>query len=156
MCSNPEKMKNVDEKPKSRIKGWLKAPIRGLLKARDFYIRAMTNFAGRFSYVDGVYGCPTTQVTTLPRSFSLHSNTRDDDFNELVRVASIRCLEDRIDLDLQSVKSSKVVPRSKSSSGVARIDEEHSFDICDNKVLNLKTADLFPRSRSFVVAKRNK
>lgn len=156
MCRNPEKMKNSYGKPKSRIKGWLKAPIRGLITARDFYVRAMINLAGRFSHVDGVYACPTTQVTTLPRSFSLHSNTRDDDFSELVRVASIRCLEDRIDLDFQPVKASKIVPRSKSSSGVARIDEEHSFDVCDNKVLNLRAADLFPKSRSFVVTKRNK
>lgn len=146
-------MKNNDGKQKSRIKWWLKAPIRGLIKARDFYITAMINLAGRFSYVDGVYSCPTTQVTTLPRSFSLHSNTRDDDFSELVRVASIKCLEDRIDLDFQPVKASKIVPRS---SGVVRIDEEHSFDVCDNKVLNLRTADLFPKSRSFVVVKGNK
>lgn len=151
-------MKKNDGKPKSwRIKGWLKAPIRGLIKARDFYMKTMNNFSERFSYVDGVYGCPTTQVATLPRSFSLHSNTRDDDFSELVRVASIKCLEDRIDLDFQSFKASKIVPRSKSSCGVARIDEEHGFDVCDNKVLNLKTADLFPTSRSFVVvAKTNK
>ncbi|XP_074376927.1 uncharacterized protein LOC141718441 [Apium graveolens] len=148
-------MKNNDGKPKSRIKGWLKAPIRGLIKARDFYIRAMNNLAGRFSNVDGVYSCPTTRVTTLPRSFSLQSNTRDDEFSELVRVASIKCLEDRIDVDFQSVKASKIVPRSKSSSGVARIDKEHRFDVCGNKVMNLKAADLFPKSRSLVVTKGN-
>ncbi|KAK1383182.1 hypothetical protein POM88_020917 [Heracleum sosnowskyi] len=141
-------MKNNHGKSKRRIKGWLKVPIRGLMKARDFYVRAMNKFAERFSYVDGVYACPTTQVTTLPRSFSLYSNTRDDDFSELVRVASTKCLQDRIDLDFQSLNASKIV---------ARIDEAHSFDVCDNKVLNLKTADLFPRSRSFVVvAKTNK
>ncbi|KAK6923164.1 hypothetical protein RJ641_011468 [Dillenia turbinata] len=144
----------------------LKAPIRILVKARDFYVKSMTDCAERVSY-GSIMGCPTGQTSTsLPRSFSVNSTKsmrQDDDLRELIRAASTRSLGNRVDLDLQGqLKSPRnrggyygknkdwVMPRSLSV-GIGKIDEDKPCEFGDD--VNVKV-DLFKRSRSCAVTKR--
>ncbi|KAF2283786.1 hypothetical protein GH714_015868 [Hevea brasiliensis] len=147
----------------SKLSKFIKAPIRILTKARDFYIKSMTEYSDRLGY-GTVTGCPTGQiVNNLPKSFSVNSTkttNHDDDYRELVRAASTRGLSSRVQLDLlqrqqsQSRKSPNTItnymPRSRSV-GIGRIDEEKPCDFEDD--IKVKT-DVFPRSMSYAVSKR--
>ncbi|KAK9284177.1 hypothetical protein L1049_025181 [Liquidambar formosana] len=141
----------------SKLSRCLKAPIRILTKARDFYIRSMLVCDG------SVMGLPTGQVTTLPKSFSVNSSksNNDEDLRELVRAASTRSLGKKVELDLlrrqQPVtgKSSPAsgpnnVPRS-ASVGIGRIDEDAPCEFGED--VKVKT-DVYPRSRSYAVSSR--
>ncbi|RVX23922.1 hypothetical protein CK203_000746 [Vitis vinifera] len=78
-------------------------------------------------------GCPTAQVSSLPKSFSVSSSksSGDQDLSELIKVASARSLSNKIELDLlrrqpsskSPVTGTNVVPRSMSV-GIGRIDED--------------------------------
>ena len=159
------KIKGGKESKFTRV---MKAPLRALIKARDFYIQSMTQCSGHFDY-GAAMGCPTAQVSTLPRSFSVSSTkstNSTDDFRELVKVASTRSLGDKIELDflkkqqLQqqghrkspvAVIGSNVLPRSQSV-GFDRIDEDKPSEFEENvKVIR---TDVYPRSRSYAVHKR--
>ncbi|KAJ9170543.1 hypothetical protein P3X46_018643 [Hevea brasiliensis] len=149
----------------SKLRKFIKAPIRILIKARDIYIKSMTECSDRLGY-GTVMGCPTGQVVNhLPKSFSVNStksSNHDDDYRQLLRAASTRGLSNRVQLDVlqrqqsQSPKSPNTcreanhMPRSHSV-GIGRIDEEKpcDFDEDDIKVIT----DVFPRSRSYAVSK---
>lgn len=126
------KMSKASSKAESRISRWAKAPIRALIRARDLYVSSMNSCAGHVTYGGGVYGCPTTDVTTLPKSFSVKSTTSDEDFRELLKVASTRSLGDKIDLEFlrrqRSTGAAKVVPRSQSVS-IGRFDEDNTSEL---------------------------
>ncbi|GMH16471.1 hypothetical protein Nepgr_018312 [Nepenthes gracilis] len=148
-------------------------PIRILVKARDFYVNSMNNYAERTCYGGGSWG-PSITDNELPRSFSTNSvrSSENDDFKELMRAASTRVLGDRIDLSgsLQPEKQGKVaappkktvavglkgVPRS-ASVGMAKIDEDKPCEFEDaddcpvNSKKNKKNGGLFSRSRSHAV-----
>lgn len=151
------KMSKDSSKAESRIGRWVKAPIRALIRARDFYVRSMNSCAGHVTYGGGVYGCPTTLVTTLPKSFSVKSTTSDEDFRELLKAASTTSLGDKIDLEFlrrqRSTGAAKVVPRSQSVA-IGRIDEDYTCDFEDNRDIKLRKGDqyLFPRSKSYAVS----
>ncbi|KAA8528447.1 hypothetical protein F0562_035802 [Nyssa sinensis] len=136
----------------------LTIPIRVLSKARDFYVRSMTDCAERVSY-GNVMGGPAGQLSSLPKSFSVSSSRSDDgeDLRELIRATSTRSLGNRVELDLymkQQVKQSPaVVPRS-CSVGMGRIDEDRPCDFGEDNV-NVKAELLYPRSRSYAVTKRS-
>ncbi|KAK6237800.1 hypothetical protein QUC31_003269 [Theobroma cacao] len=145
----------------SKLSRYLKAPLKILIKARDFYIKSMTEYSDRINY-GTVMGCPTGQVNTLPRSYSVSSaksSNGDDDLRELIRAASTRSLGNKVQLDLlrrQQARQSPVtgannVPRSHSV-GIGRIDEDKPCDFEED--IKVKT-DALPRSRSYAVAKRN-
>ncbi|CAK9147544.1 unnamed protein product [Ilex paraguariensis] len=148
---------------KNKITWFIKAPIRLLTRARDFYSRSMSECAGQFS--DGPYGvimgCPTTpQMFNLPRSFSVNStSSKEEDFKELMRVASTRSQGSKIELEIlrrrqpeqSPVAGVNAVPPSQSI-GIGRIDEDKPCESCDfggeikvKKVIN-------PRSRSYAVS----
>ncbi|XVF59237.1 hypothetical protein PTKIN_Ptkin07bG0260000 [Pterospermum kingtungense] len=149
----------------SKLSRYLKAPIRILIKARDFYIKSMTEYSDRIGY-GTVMGCPTGQVNTLPRSYSVSStksSNRDDDFRELVRAASTRSLGNKVRSELlqrqqarqspnSTVNGANNMPRSRSV-GIGRIDEDKPCDEFEDDVKVVKT-DVFPRSRSYAVTKR--
>ncbi|KAK7291046.1 hypothetical protein RIF29_05907 [Crotalaria pallida] len=143
--------------------------IRALGKARDMYVRSITNCGHSMSY-----GSPTMQYgggrfSNLPRSYSTATSTRsseeNEDFAELIRAASARTLGSRIDMDLllrqqqqqqqqqkQQQLHSKGLPKS-TSVGMAKIDEDMPFELSDGGV-SFKP-DSYPRSRSYAVGKRS-
>ncbi|OMO56437.1 hypothetical protein CCACVL1_26550 [Corchorus capsularis] len=161
-------MSNKKERKESKISRILKAPIRILIKARDFYIKSMTEYSDMLGH-GTVLGCPTGQVSTLPRSYStssVKSSHGDDDLRELIRAASTRSLGNKIQLDLQRQQAAAAarqspnkttggpdnMPRSRSV-GIGRIDEDKPCDFEED--VKVKT-NVFPRSRSYAVSKRNK
>lgn len=143
----------------SRLRRCMKAPFKFLAGFRDLYIHSMTECAGQVNY-GTVMGCPTAQVSSLPKSFSVSSSksSGDQDLSELIRVASTRSLTNKIELDLlrqqqsrkSPVTSANVVPRSMSV-GIGRIDEDKPCEFGEDVKVN---ADVIPRSRSYAVPKR--
>ncbi|XVF61387.1 hypothetical protein PTKIN_Ptkin08bG0125100 [Pterospermum kingtungense] len=144
----------------NKLSRYLKAPIRGLLKARDSYVKRMTEYSEGIGYATFM-GCPTGQVnSTLPRSYSvssMKSGNGDDDLRELIRAASTRSLGNRVQLELLKRQQARQSPTSKMprshSVGIGRIDEEKPCDFTEDHI-NVNT-DVFPRSRSYAVTKRN-
>ncbi|XP_010647287.2 uncharacterized protein LOC104878482 [Vitis vinifera] len=143
----------------SKLSRCMKAPFKILACVRDLYIRSMTEFAGRVSYGSAM-GCPTAQVSSLPKSFSVSSSksSGDQDLSELIKVASARSLSNKIELDLlrrqpsskSPVTGTNVVPRSMSV-GIGRIDEDKPCEFGEDIKVN---TDAFPRSRSYAVSKK--
>ncbi|GLJ28386.1 hypothetical protein SUGI_0558650 [Cryptomeria japonica] len=146
--SNAKATSSVPKKPRTAsfyrvIKVF--SPLPYLAKARDFYIRSMTQCAGRANYSGLAAGALGVSTITLPKSFSTSSLTYDDEFGELVRAAS------------QSNKSSPVaqekeIPRSFSTNGapsVGRIDEDSPCYFGGSFRKNAAQPDLrYPRARS--------
>ncbi|KAM3286091.1 hypothetical protein CQW23_05350 [Capsicum baccatum] len=141
----------------SRIKKCIKAPIRILSKARDCYVHSLMDCSGKIGY-GSVIGVP--QISALPRSFSTNSSVSsscDEDFRELVRIASRKSLVRKVEADLLRQKSLaknavnvNAVPRSRSAA-IGRIDEDKPCDFGDDVKVN---TDVFTRSRSCAVASR--
>ncbi|KAK6798304.1 hypothetical protein RDI58_006006 [Solanum bulbocastanum] len=138
----------------SRIKRCIKAPIRVLIKARDCYVHSLMDCSGKIGY-GSVMGVP--QISALPRSFSVNSSvssSRDEDFRELVRIASRKSLVNKIETELLRQKSIAknvdLVPRSRSVA-IGRIDEDKPCDFGDDVKVH---TDLFLRSRSCAVSSR--
>lgn len=134
------------------------SPIRALGKARDMYVRSITNCGQHVSYYGGD---PTEGAGRFSRSHSVATSTRSEvvseDYAELLRAASARTLANRIDMDLvlkqqQHANSLKGNNLPKSSSvGMARIDEDKPYDSEGGVAF---VTDPYPRSRSYAVAKR--
>ncbi|KAK3006365.1 hypothetical protein RJ639_017476 [Escallonia herrerae] len=141
----------------SKISRCFKAPMRVLSKARDFYIRSMSECAGQVGF-GAAMGCPAPHISSLPRSFSVGSSSSsyDQDFRELVRAASTRSLGGKVDLEFRRRQSPatgvNVVPRSQSVA-VGRIDEDKPCEFGED--FKVMTADMYPRSRSYAVSTRN-
>ncbi|TMW85877.1 uncharacterized protein LOC107010430 [Solanum pennellii] len=139
----------------SRLTRCIKAPIRVLIKARDCYVHSLMDCSGKIGY-GSVMGVP--QISALPRSFSVNSSvssSRDEDFRELVRIASRKSLVNKMETELlrqKSIASKNVdaVPRSRSVA-IGRIDEDKPCDFGDDVKVN---TDLFLRSRSCAVSSR--
>ena len=144
-------------------------PYRALLKARDYYVKSITDCGNPSVYSRaGMIGGPgASQAGGLPRSFSVqsYSSADSDDLRELIRANSTNNLEiTKADLELfiqqhlrQQKQASKGVPRSVSV-GMARIDEEAPSglgEIYDEDVKMMKTEKLmYPRSKSYAVNKK--
>lgn len=127
-------MSKKGSKESKLLSRYLKAPMRLLIKAGKFYVTSLTQYSESVGY-GIVMGCPTGQLNTLPRSYSV-SSTRsgngDDDLRELVRAASTRSLDsnNRAQSDLvrrQQARQSPKMPRSHSV-GIGRIDEDRPCD----------------------------
>ncbi|KAF3640077.1 hypothetical protein T459_06626 [Capsicum annuum] len=148
---------STTRKKESRIKKCIKAPMRILIKARDCYVRNLTNCSGRIGYggASGMGSCGAfTQVSSLPRSFSGNSSVSsgDEDFRELMRISSVRT---RVELEMLRRKSlakngTNVVPRTRSVA-IGRIDEEGPCDFDEEGEV---CTDVYPRSRSCAVSSR--
>lgn len=144
----------------------IKAPIRILAGARDFYVRSLSECSGHMAMV-----CPAGQVlTTLPRSFSVsssrsHVSSGDEDFQELVRAASTRSLSSM--LKKQEPPHTNKIPRAAQfygqrspnmgprsfSTGMGRIDEENPIEFGEG--IEVRTGPLYPRSRSCAANRRS-
>ncbi|KAK2631675.1 hypothetical protein EUGRSUZ_L02595 [Eucalyptus grandis] len=153
----PNTKKNAS-KEATKLSKLLKAPIRILTKARDFYVRSLTDCSGHIGY-GSVMGCPTGQINTLPRSFSVSltesgSANADEDYRELVRLASLRSLSSRVGSDLTRTEhvagqspmaaTNNKMPRS-FSTGIGRIDEDKPCEFGEDAMVK---ADVYTRSRS--------
>ncbi|XP_040999185.1 uncharacterized protein LOC121244987 [Juglans microcarpa x Juglans regia] len=151
----------------TRLSRYLKAPIRILIKIREFYVQGMTELSGRFEYGTAM-GCPTPQIATLPKSFSTNSSrssNNNEDFRELMRAASTRGLGNKVQADLlrrqQAVGNSPATHASSAPGNVfrsrsvafGRIDEDEPCDFEEDIKVN---ADVYPRSRSHAVARRSR
>lgn len=144
----------------------LKAPIRILAGARDFYVQSLTECSGHVAM-----GCPTGQIiATLPRSFSVSSSSRshvsshEDDFRELVRAASANSLSsirkhepsdiykisDAPPVQRRRRRHPNLMPRSLSS-GIGRIDEEEPCEFREDA--EVRAGLLHMRSRSCAVTR---
>ncbi|XP_030499169.2 uncharacterized protein LOC115714569 [Cannabis sativa] len=163
------KIKGVKESKVGRI---MRAPLRALIKARDLYIKSMTQCSSHFDY-GAAMGCPTAHVnTTLTRSFSTSSvnsnnNNSTQDFRELVKAASTRTLANNKIINHNHQKSTVGVgsrphnklPKSRSV-GFGRIDEDKAcdeFEERDDQVMIRTTStahDAYPRSKSYAVHRR--
>ncbi|KAL5071771.1 hypothetical protein RYX36_022658 [Vicia faba] len=149
------------------------SPIRALGKARDAYVRSITNCGHSMSY--GSYPMDSasrfsslsrTQSTATSRrsssSSSLSRLDNNEDFAELVRAASARTLGNRIDMDLvlkqrqqqEQQKMNKKLPKS-SSVGMAKIDEDMPFDSSVGNGVGF-VVDSYPRSKSYAVGNRTR
>ncbi|KAD4888284.1 hypothetical protein E3N88_20357 [Mikania micrantha] len=135
--------KDAQKKPSIAIRV-LKAPLRVACKIRDLYISSMYRCASGM-------GGPTGPYTSgLPRSYSTASSRTDDDFAELVRIASTRSLGKRLDPGFIGRQQAvpPVVPRSQSAA-VGRIDEDKT---CEFEA-DLRLNSVFPRSKSHAVSR---
>ncbi|KAM7263426.1 hypothetical protein ACFE04_001109 [Oxalis oulophora] len=118
--------------------------IKILKAARDFYVNNMIKCS------DSVY-TGGMGSDSMPRSFSKNSEKSfkgDEDFKELVRLASVRRLS-KINLDVvdDKLSTNKKLARSQTID-IGRIDEEHESDLSGN------LADVYPRSKSVAVTKK--
>ena len=133
----------------------MKSPIRALCKARDFYVRSITNCSDQMNYSNNMDA--VGRFAALPRSYSANSSRSDDndDFKELMRAASARTMANGIDMDLilrqqqqrQKEAVGKGLPKS-STVTMGRIDEDKPVDFAAVVV-----PDFYPRSRSYAVPK---
>lgn len=142
----------------------ISAPMRVLCRARDLYVRTLSDYADRMG--SGSMGCSMGQYPPLPRSFSAassRSDDHDDDLRELIRAASARSYGGRIDIeailgrrDSGAVRKlnlgSRVLPKS-ASVRMGRIDEEEPCEFGRDVAGAARRERLFPRSRSCAVAR---
>ncbi|XP_050206924.1 uncharacterized protein LOC126656396 [Mercurialis annua] len=153
----------------NKFSKFIKVPLKILIKARDFYVKSMTEYSDRIGY-GSVMGCPTGHVlNTLPKSYSVNSSrssTRDDDYRELLRVASVKGLRSTtnnfdefqrqqsrkspIRANLVSTNGIYNLPRSYSV-GIGRIDEDRECDSFEEEI-KVKP-NVFSRSKSYAVSK---
>ncbi|CAI9753503.1 unnamed protein product [Fraxinus pennsylvanica] len=141
-------------------------PIRALGKARDFYVKSMTDYADRVSYGNVMAGPGTGQAPTLPRSFSVHTTRsyENGDISELIRASSTRSSGGRVGLDSYMQKQMQMKPPSSGSMGsramprsrtvvMGRIDEDRpSIYFGENNVNKVEL--MYPRSRSHAVPRQ--
>lgn len=157
-------MGKKENKKESKLSWCMKAPIRILIKLRDLYIQGMNECSGRLDYGMAM-GCPTPQISTLPKSFSTNSarSTNNDDFRELMRAASTRSQANKAQWDLprkqQPAKSPATTrPNNFSRSrsvGFGRIDEDKPCDFGEDDI-KVNTDHVYPRSRSYAVNMRTR
>ncbi|CAL5197810.1 unnamed protein product [Lathyrus oleraceus] len=133
-------MTNKANSKGSKLSRYMKAPLRFMIKVRDMYVNGMIQCSRDLAYVDQTaMGCPT-QFYSLPRSFSVSSTTSDEDFKELVRVASRTVRDENL---------VEVVSRSRSV-GIGRIDEDKVYEFGGDDDIKVKPL-LYSRSRSCAI-----
>ncbi|KAE9599978.1 hypothetical protein Lal_00045422 [Lupinus albus] len=165
-------MKSHEHK-QSFLEKIIASPIKALGKARDMYVRGVTKCNKNMCCnvpMEGFGG-----YSTFPRSYSTGISTRsegNDDFAELIRVASARA---GMDFDMkqyqqqrqqhqqQQQKTSKGLSKS-SSVALPKIDEDKPFFEQDyyprskSYALgqkNHKEQDYYPRSKSYALGQKN-
>ncbi|XVF01405.1 hypothetical protein REPUB_Repub04eG0086500 [Reevesia pubescens] len=139
------------------------SPIRILSKARDLYIQSIKDCAGRVNYSGGVVFTSHPAASRLPKSYSVDSSKANDDeeFRRLLRAASKRGIDSKVEQKLQQQQQSRMKPTTTGSAGgimgmrsysvgigkIGRIDEDKPCSFEEDEVDAM--ADLvYPRSRS--------
>ncbi|XP_010936159.1 uncharacterized protein [Elaeis guineensis] len=121
----------------SKLSWCLKAPMRALCRARDFYVKSLTGCAGRVER-GPIRGMPAGMVSAMPRSqshgfYRQQGGGTEDDIRELIRLT---------DRARQAQSKDGVVPRSPSVATL-RIDEDRPCEF--------ESLDMVPRSKSCAV-----
>lgn len=127
----------------------LTTPVRALCKARDFYVRSLTNYADRMNHGNVMAAIPvTSQVSGLPRSFTVNSaRSRDHHDQELV-------IRGELEAFIKHMKIIGAAPPRSSSVAMGRIDEDGPYfgeQADDNYFFSGKTQIKYPRSTSHAV-----
>lgn len=127
----------------------LTTPVRALCKARDFYVRNLTNYADRMNHGNVMAAIPvTSQVSGLPRSFTVNSaRSRDHHDQELV-------IRGELEAFIKHMKIIGAAPPRSSSVAMGRIDEDGPYfgeQADDNYFFSGKTEIKYPRSTSHAV-----
>ncbi|KAK9941813.1 hypothetical protein M0R45_007507 [Rubus argutus] len=172
-------MRNVRKaKMQNLLMRFISIPFRTLAKAKNFYIRGLEDCAGKVGGGGGGYA--SSQVH-LPRTFSVNSSGSNDeeDVRQLIRTASSKknnagkenkndniraAAGSDVNRNVRPVYSVGQAANNNMNNGrgvrsysvglkMARIDEERAFTFEENEV-DVK-ADLYTRSRSYAVNKRN-
>ncbi|XP_047982771.1 uncharacterized protein LOC125223603 [Salvia hispanica] len=138
-------------------------PVRALSRARDFYVRSLSDYADKMNYGSAMAIPVTSQVTSLPRSFSVSSG-RSEAEPDLVRASSTRSMGDRAEVESFIKQQMKMraglaagarsgphrMPPRSSSVAMGRIDEDRACVYFGEEDVSTK----FPRSRSHAVSAR--
>ncbi|GLJ28384.1 hypothetical protein SUGI_0558610 [Cryptomeria japonica] len=133
------------------------SPIPYLAKARDYYVRSLTECAGRANYSGLAAGGPGVAMpASLPKSFSTSSSRNEEEFRELVRAASQRS-NPYLSRSSSAQQQQDPFPRSFSSAStppsVGRIDEDSPAYFPGSFKTSIPEADpRFPRSHSYSTA----
>ncbi|VFQ75156.1 unnamed protein product [Cuscuta campestris] len=123
----------------------LALPLRCLTRTRDCYVSGMTNYA--------VANLPKPPRVQRSYSASSYGSSDSEDFRELLKAASTRGMESRMELERlmqiyvrqqQQSAAAQRVPRSSSVAAMGRIDEESGPGEEDDSVK-------YPRSKSYAV-----
>ncbi|XP_071740923.1 uncharacterized protein [Rutidosis leptorrhynchoides] len=154
----------------------LTTPFRAIRKAKDFYIRSITDCANHTNYARPVmtYGNPLSRTTSAS---SFGSSVASEDLRELIRANSTTSMNNvninRSDLELyikhqqqqqqqqqhMMIMGSRKVPRSVSV-GMGRIDEDvavSSFNEEEDLGRKVKSDHMvFNRSKSHAVTSNTK
>ncbi|KAK1433151.1 hypothetical protein QVD17_10057 [Tagetes erecta] len=124
----------------------LKAPLRVVCKIRDFYVSSMYSCAAGMGGPNGPY------TSGLPKSYSTTSSRADEDFAELMRIASTKSLGKRLDPEFLARQQQTPTGVARSQSvAIGRIDEDKTCDFGDDFRLR---SQMFPRSRSHAAVSR--
>ncbi|XP_077233645.1 uncharacterized protein LOC143875950 [Tasmannia lanceolata] len=151
-------MGNKNNSPNKFIH-YMKAPIRALYKARDFYVRTMINCGSSNMNYGGAVSGPS-MASTLPKSFSTNSSrplNEEDDLREVMKIASQKRVREMVE-DPKPVTGSNGLPNGPNglpksySVAFERIDEDQPCTFQED--FEVKPDVLYPRSRSYVVGKR--
>ncbi|GFP99930.1 hypothetical protein PHJA_002137100 [Phtheirospermum japonicum] len=151
-------MSRTSVRKQSKFAKYIYVPIRVLARARDFYMKSLTGFGGPVAYGNAM-GCPTPNMASISRSFSVNSNqkTAEEELRDLIRVGSARRHEEA---ELRRSKSAQpfggrgpVVASVARSNTVAfeRIDEDKIFEYGEEDDVGLLS-----RSRSYAGQRRIK
>ncbi|KAH6796144.1 hypothetical protein C2S51_037130 [Perilla frutescens var. frutescens] len=141
-------------------------PVRALSRARDFYVRSLSDYADKMNYGTAMPIPVTSQVTALPKSFSV-SSARSHEFENMVRASSTRTMGDRVDIDSyikQQMRMNagpppvgpRAMPPRSTSVAMGRIDEDGPAYFGDDNggLINTRNEIKYPRSRSHAVSAR--
>ncbi|WOG93002.1 hypothetical protein DCAR_0312281 [Daucus carota subsp. sativus] len=125
------------------IKRCIKTPIRALSRAKDLYVQSMNSLANGMSNNFG--NCPKT---SLPKGYRINSSlsmrNNEDDFLELLRVASTETLSRSVVVDDQQEFPWRQQPASTPEAvqsvpvrmrlTIGRIDEDRVCDFGDDNL----------------------
>ncbi|KAJ0078069.1 hypothetical protein Patl1_37337 [Pistacia atlantica] len=120
----------------------MEKPRKILHKARDFYVKSMEDCASKVGY-GGVVGCPTAQLSRLPRSFSVnYSKSRNDVSKKMGNQMDLNAREE--ELRQQKMENYGAVKRCYTSVGLGKIGR-----IDEDRPCYFEEDMLYARSRSY-------
>lgn len=144
--------KNMSTKKESRLRKYMKVPIKMVVKARDLYIQSMNQLSSHDLGGAMSLGIPVCSVSSLSRSLSAsHSQNSarsiEDRVAELVRSASARSTT----ADTRHGPSTKL----RKAKSVRSCDDHHRFERIDetSPLINFgRNHKMTQRSKSYSVA----
>ncbi|XP_071714210.1 uncharacterized protein [Rutidosis leptorrhynchoides] len=158
-------MRTKSKTQKNLIIKILTTPYRAICKAKEFYIRSITDCTNPSNYARPV----TNPLSRTTSASSFGSSAISEDLRELIRANSTTSMNDlnisRSDLELyikqqqNMMMGSRKVPRSVSV-GMGRIDEDgpvSNFNYDDDLGRKVKSDHMmFPRSKSHAITSNTK